>query len=301
MSSKQWTFVCLSLEIKMSEPSHPLDAPLLMACNDFWNKYYRSMALLHLAKNRAETEPIQDRNLGTTDAAHVSFLEQFWSNQLAAAIGVPASEVGKRKISFRSHRSKSFDVCWPRKGDPKILISIKSMQNAFRNLTNRIEEAIGDSAVLRLYKKKAAFGFFFFIVDGRVSRGLAEQGKKEVGEIGYRRQPPMLDLIEEGGDFFDLSNVEHYRKPAGTATGKRQDDIEKAEKTLLDMVVEVPKKNTSIHYDAIAFTPVRIKRTADPMQVDNAWEYSFSSVHPLLESRRLLDRLIATAKLRRFL
>jgi len=35
---------------------------------------------------------------------------------------------------FRPHRSKAFDVCWPLIGEPKILISIKSMQNAYPQL-----------------------------------------------------------------------------------------------------------------------------------------------------------------------
>ena len=64
------------------------------------------------------------------------------------ALGVPEGDVGPRRIQFRDHRSKIFDVCWPLTGEPLILISVKSMQNAYRNLTNRIEEAFGDSACI---------------------------------------------------------------------------------------------------------------------------------------------------------
>ena len=42
---------------------------------------------------------------------------------------------GPRAVRFRPHRSKKFDVCGPLTGEPKILISIKSMQNAYRNFT----------------------------------------------------------------------------------------------------------------------------------------------------------------------
>src|SRR5262249_3682340 len=100
--------------------THPLEAPLRATCNDFWKTYFNSMVVLHAYKDKGPTEPLKDRNLGTTDAAHVSAFEEFWKRQLAAAIGVPESEVGKRKIPFRPHRSKSFDVCWPLKGDAKI-------------------------------------------------------------------------------------------------------------------------------------------------------------------------------------
>src|SRR6185295_993169 len=105
------------------------------------------------------------RNLGTTVSKHIAVFERFWRKQLALALGVPEADVGPRTVRFRDHRSKSFDVCWPLTGEPLILISVKSMQNAYRNFTNRIEEAFGDSAVLRLYNSPAAFGFFFFFLD----------------------------------------------------------------------------------------------------------------------------------------
>lgn len=147
------------------------------ACAEFWHTYYQSMLALHERQGRKRTEPLKDRNLGTTDCRHVAFLEEFWRYHLAAAIGVDSKEVGARTIKFRDHRTKSFDVCWPLTGEPKIVISCKSMQNAYRNFTNRIEEAFGDSAVLRLYRSNAVFGFFFFILDGNVPRGISEQGK----------------------------------------------------------------------------------------------------------------------------
>ena len=154
--------------------------------------------------------PIKSRNLGTTDARHISIFEQFWRSQLATALGVKASEVGPRTVRFRPHRSKKFDVCWPLEGEPKILISIKSMQNAYRNFTNRIEEALGDSAVLRLYRVPAAFGFFFFMLDGNVPRGRAEKGAWRRSPLGSDRVAgvvPFLEVIEEGGDFFQIGRA----------------------------------------------------------------------------------------------
>ena len=146
-------------------------------CLEFWHIYYESMRELHARRGWVLTEPLRDRNLGTTASRHVAVFENFWRQQLATAIGVERHEVGSRTIQFREHRSKSFDVCWPLTGEPKILISCKSMQNAYRNVTNRIEEALGDSAVLRLYRSTAVFGFFFFILDGNVPRGIAEQAR----------------------------------------------------------------------------------------------------------------------------
>jgi hypothetical protein len=242
---------------------------LYRAVERFWPTYYDMMLKLHTESRKGITEPIKDRNLGTTAAKHVTVLEDFWADQLASAIGVHRSEVGKRKVKLAPHKSKSFDVCWPKTGDPKVLISVKSMQNAYRNLTNRIEEACGDSAVLRLYRSNAVFGFFFFVLDGNVPRGKADQGKK-IGQ-GRKGVAPYLDLVEEGGDFFDLAEVESYRKPPKPPpirppkkppkTKTRQDAISVTEMVLMDLASETPAEKPSFLYDSIAYVPTRIKNT----------------------------------------
>src|SRR5262249_48441567 len=152
-----------------------------------------------------------------------------------------------------------FDVCWPLRGEPRILISVKSMQNAYRNLTNRIEEAIGDSAVLRLYKSNAVFGFFFFILNGKVASGQAEQGVS-LRKAGPKGVAPYLELVEEGGDFFDLADVALFRRPLAQRSRSsrgRQDTICIAEQSLLDLVATEHTVQSTIHYDAISFSPAR--------------------------------------------
>lgn len=301
----------------MTTASAAEPAGLTHTCVDFWQTYYSSMKRLHTNAGRTLQEPIRDRNLGTTDSKHIFVFEKYWRERLAAAIGVGESEVGPRKIRFRSHRSKNFDVCWPKTGDPKILISIKSMQNAYRNLTNRVEEAIGDSAVLRLYNSTAVFGFFFFMLNGNVPNGKAQQGvsKRTNGPKGVA---PYLDLIEEGGDFFDLSDVDRYRKPPKPVKEKlaaaqpkpkkepaqpklRQDTVQIAQASLLDLISTGPTKTPTIHYDGIAFAPTRITR----LQPDDAeppkWEATLSAVDDCLSHARFLDRLIDTARLREFI
>lgn len=273
---------------------------LLLACGEFWTTYYTTMRNLHIGSGRTLQEPIRDRNLGTTVANHIKVFEQFWRKQLAAALGVPEADVGPRKIQFRTHRSKNFDVCWPRTGDPLIQISVKSMQNAYRNLTNRIEEAVGDSAVLRLYKSNAVFGFFFFIVNGKVAAGQAEQGIS-LRTTGAKGVAPYLELIEEGGDFFDLTDVDRYRKKKSSGRkGKRQDTIRKAELSLLDLAADEPAKQGGIHYDAIALAPARIKRVQKQDDTD-LWDFALSEVDERLDPRTFLSRLLTTARLRGFI
>jgi hypothetical protein len=273
---------------------------LLVACAEFWKAYYTAMRDLHVSSGRTLQEPIRDRNLGTTASSHIAFFERFWRQQLAIALGVPETDVGPRTLRFRDHRSKSFDVCWPLKGDPLILISVKSMQNAYRNLTNRIEEAFGDSAVLRLYKSNAVFGFFFFILNGKVASGQAEQGVS-LRTVGAKGVAPFLEAIEEGGDFFDLSDIARYRKTSTGRRGDRQDTIRKAEQSLLDLAVAEPVEQGGIHYDAIALAPTRIKLTQKKGHEGEVWDVSISEVDERLDPRSFLSRLLSAARLRGFI
>lgn len=289
---------------RMAKTHRTIDDHLQAACAGFWHTYYASMAELHARQRRTLAEPIKDRNLGTTDAKHIRAFEQFWRAQLAAALGVDPMEVGPRRITFRPYRSKSFDVCWPLTGEPKILISIKSMQNAYRNFTNRIEEALGDSAVLRLYRVPAAFGFFFFMLDGNVPRGLAEQGKPGLGDPSSGKGKgiaPFLELIEEGGDFFQLSKVGQYRKSAVGKSRGRQDVLEQAEQSLLDLFAPDPAPMGDIHYDSIAFVPTRVKRLKPQPARPSHWSFAFSPVDKRLDFHTFISRLLEVAKFRQLI
>lgn len=286
-------------------PFETTDEQLAKACAGFWHNYFGSMQELHDRQGRSSVTPLKDRNLGTTDSKHVQAFEGFWRTQLAAALDASPSSVGPRKIQFRPHRSKAFDVCWPLEGEPRILISIKSMQNAYRNFTNRIEEAFGDSAVLRLYRSRAVFGFFFFMLDGTVPRGNAEQGKSGEGDKKSGKGKgvaPYLDFVEQGGDFFDLSHVDDYRKPPSGRPKKsrRQDVIKLAEKSLRDLAASEVSSDGSIHYDAIAFVPTRVRRLKPKPQSPDDWQFSFSNVDDRLDFHGFVGRLIDAARLRGF-
>lgn len=177
------------------------------------------------------------------------------------------------------------------------------MQNAYRNFTNRIEEAFGDSAVLRLYRLPAAFGFFFFMLDGKVARGLAEQGKQQPADPRSGKGKgiaPFLDLVEEGGDFFRLAKVKTYRKEAAAKkrTGVRQNAVSLAEQSLLDLAASEPTKEGAIHYDSLAFAPTTIVRKRPSPNTAADWDCRLSPVDARLSVETFLDKLIAVARLR---
>jgi hypothetical protein len=262
------------------------------------------MKELHARQGRPVEAPLKGRNLGTTASKHIAIFEKFWRTQLAAALRIDPSEVGPRQLRFRPHRTKKFDVCWPLQGEPKILISIKSMQNAYRNFTNRIEEACGDSAVLRIYNLPAVFGFFFFMLDGKVPRGLAEQGSVGSGDVKTGKGKgvgPFLELIEEGGDFFCLTHIDEHRKKVRGRSRGRQNDITFAEQSLLDLLAAEPTKDGDIHYDALAFAPTTVKRLKKDPKAPKDWEFDFSPVDERLDFHPFISRLIDVAKFRGFL
>jgi hypothetical protein len=189
-------------------------------------------------------------------------------------------------------------------GEPKILISIKSMQNAYRNFTNRIEEACGDSAVLRLYRVPAAFGFFFFMLDGNVPRGLTEQGQPGPGHVETGKGKgfaPFLEVIEEGGDFFQLSKVAKYRKAAVGKLRGRQDVLALAEQSLLDLCATEVVQEGAIHSDAIAFAPTRIKRLKPKPTKPAHWSLAFSPVDDRLAFNQFINRLVEVARTRKLI
>lgn len=237
----------------------------------------------------------------------MAVLEEFGRAALANALAVSLAAVGKRTLRFKPYRSKSFDVCWPLTGEPRILISVKSMQNAYRNFTNRIEEAFGDAAVLRVYEKPACFGFFYVMVDGEVARGRAESVKPppRVDNQGRTKQTKganvHLSLIEQGGDFFDISDVQRYRGPLAPAesVGNRKDVVVAAQQTLLDLLSKEPSATPTVHYDAMAFAPIQIRRVASRNTPED-WDIQPSSVDPRLSIDVFFSRLVETAKLRGF-
>lgn len=286
------------------------DAEYRNVLAEFWHAYYSALFDYHLNTARKRIgQAVYGRNQITTNSQHVAILEQYWRQRLADGLGVSLSEVAaNRKIRFRPHASKNFDVCWPAIGEPKIVISIKSMQNALRNMTNRVEEAFGDSGVLRLYRSKAAFGFFFCVIDGPVSRGRQRTGvwpKGEPGSAKPTKVKPILELVEHGGDLIDFSEWERYCEPGlyeshdSMRTAKAQDSIEQTTQRLLDLLGSTdPTEKPDIHYDAIGFAPICIEKQKPTPTEPRDWTITPTTPHPSLDAAKMIDKLLATARLR---
>ncbi|MGH7139068.1 MAG: hypothetical protein ACREHD_25255, partial [Pirellulales bacterium] len=109
---------------------------------------------------------------------------------------------------------------------------------------------------------------------------------------------PFLELIEEGGDFFSLDKVEDYRKQAIAKGSGRQDVVMLAEQSLLDLIAAEPSPDGTIHYDAIAFLPTRIKRRKASAKSGAARSLIFSPVDDRLDFHSFVHHLVDVAKFR---
>jgi hypothetical protein len=80
----------------------------------------------------------------------------------------PDKEDNREQTLLGGLKSKAVDVVVTKEGiGPVLAISVKGTGNAFRNLTNRMEEAIGDSTNLHIMYPGLVYGFLHFLKANR--------------------------------------------------------------------------------------------------------------------------------------
>ncbi len=80
----------------------------------------------------------------------------------------PDAEDTREQTLLGGLKSKAVDVVVTKEGiGPVLAISVKGTGNAFRNLTNRMEEAIGDSTNLHIMYPGLVYGFLHFLKANR--------------------------------------------------------------------------------------------------------------------------------------
>lgn len=81
----------------------------------------------------------------------------------------PDAEDAREQTLLGGLKSKAVDVVVMKEAiGPVLAISVKGTGNAFRNLTNRMEEAIGDSTNLHIMYPGLVYGFLHFLKANRV-------------------------------------------------------------------------------------------------------------------------------------
>lgn len=103
-------------------------------------------------------------------------------------------EGGERTV-LGGLKTKMVDVVVSREGiGPVIAVSVKGTLNAFRNLTNRMEEAVGDCANLHIAYPALVYGFLHVLRANTESEGF------EANDIAILRSGQVVDSIRRYHD-----------------------------------------------------------------------------------------------------
>jgi hypothetical protein len=97
----------------------------------------------------------------------------------------PARETTSERTVIGGIKSKNVDVVVNKEGiGPVICVSMKGTMNAFRNLTNRMEELIGDCANLHMMYPGLVFGFLHLLRANRAGQPNIKRNDVSVGANG---------------------------------------------------------------------------------------------------------------------
>ncbi|MFV1996066.1 MAG: hypothetical protein ACC661_11580 [Verrucomicrobiales bacterium] len=140
----------------------------------------------------------------------------------------PEAETTAERTVLGGLKTKDIDVVVTKKNiGPVLAISVKGATGAFRNLTNRMEEAIGDSTNLHIMYPGLVYGFF------QVIRGNRE------GETGLSRNDIAVDA--EGSV---VGSIRRYHNALAELSGRRfvRDDLTRYERVAFAVADTVPDR-----------------------------------------------------------
>ena len=133
-------------------------------------------------------------------------------------------------------KTKNVDVVVTKDGiGPVIAVSCKGMTGAFRNLTDRMEETIGECTNLHITYPAMVFGYMFVIRANRHVQVIAEQLPSDEAEPA--RQLTANDIaIQEGGE--PVESIFRFHSAMREMTGRRgiRNDVSRYEAVTLAMI-----------------------------------------------------------------
>lgn len=142
---------------------------------------------------------------------------------------------GERKI-LGGLKTKNVDVVVTKDGiGPVLAISCKGMTGALRNLTNRMEETIGECTNLHITYPAMVFGFMFVIRANRILANIAEELPDE-GETPTRQLTANDIAVHEGGA--PVESIIRFHSALRELTGRRgiRDDVSRYEAVTLALI-----------------------------------------------------------------
>jgi hypothetical protein len=147
----------------------------------------------------------------------------------------PTLATGSERTILGGLKTKNVDVVVTKEGiGPVLAISCKGMMGAFRNLTNRMEETIGECTNLHITYPAMVFGYMFVIRANRTMVALAEGLESE--ETPARQLLANDIAVREGGE--PVESIFRFHSALRELTGRRgiRDDVSGYEAVTLAMV-----------------------------------------------------------------
>jgi hypothetical protein len=149
----------------------------------------------------------------------------------------PAAATGGERALLGGLKTKNVDVVVTKDGiGPVLAVSVKGMTRAFRNLTNRMEETIGECTNLHITYPAMVFGYLFVIRANRRVTAAATELLPESVPAGVQLAANDI-AIHEGGE--PVETIIRFHAALRELTGRRgvRDDVSRYEAVGLAMVV----------------------------------------------------------------
>lgn len=148
----------------------------------------------------------------------------------------PSMATGGERTILGGLKTKNVDVVVTKDGiGPVMAVSCKGMTGAFRNLTNRMEETIGECTNLHITYPALVFGYMFVIRANRQVQAITEELPPVEVEPG--RQLNANDIaVQEGGE--PVESIFRFHSALRELTGRRgiRNDVSRYEAVTLAMI-----------------------------------------------------------------
>lgn len=130
----------------------------------------------------------------------------------------PNLATGSERTILGGLKTKSVDVVVTKEGiGPVLVVSCKGMTGAFRNLTNRMEETIGECTNLHITYPAMVFGYLFIIRANRAAAVVAEIAEDE--RIPARTLAANDIAVQRGGE--PVEAILRFHAALRELTGRR--------------------------------------------------------------------------------
>ncbi|MBR0900974.1 hypothetical protein JQ616_38965 [Bradyrhizobium tropiciagri] len=148
----------------------------------------------------------------------------------------PSAAQGGEATILGGLKTKNVDVVVEKSGiGPVLAVSCKGMTGAFRNLTNRMEETIGECTNLHITYPALVFGYLFVIRGNRLEEEAVSQTAPDNAPAA--RQLAGNDIaIQKGGD--PVESIIRFHAALRELTGRRgiRNDVSRYEAVSLAMI-----------------------------------------------------------------